>query len=467
MKVKKDEQILADIIGATNLVHPTDPKQNEKLHPFAVIKLHEKGRSVILRRTKREKDTNNPIWCVHHRSLFLIEGVSRQEEIESEYTPTVLEIEIRHKDALNPMKSTILGVAYISMTTVWKSCNEERLEFDLMPASGSSDSSLRNATASSIQNFCVRSSPDDTNNSKVSIRFRVATEFDLEFMGKMNKLERKEERSSRFWFGGIVKKFEEHDSDDEDDEIFQRTSAQLITEANEKAVSMKNVRNFMNHSFRKVEKGKDGVKRMRVKPYPDPTRKEETMYLSKGEIEAEMYKPSTNWTEAGYAGRGDSNSLGTVYLEILKCQDLPNMDIGEGLGNLTDSFACVVFEDSIGKVSSSSLEYFSTSHFSLFQYVVETEVIDDELSPIWLPWTQRAFSFDITHPFSPMFISILDHDFGPSDHDGIGRIAVDLNQFEMGMIYTLQYALYPASNVTERKVCIDDNSTNCHPPVNA
>ena len=467
MKVKKDEQILADIIGATNLVHPTDPKQNEKLHPFAVIKLHEKGRSVILRRTKREKDTNNPIWCVHHRSLFLIEGVSRQEEIESEYTPTVLEIEIRHKDALNPMKSTILGVAYISMTTVWKSCNEERLEFDLMPASGSSDSSLRNATASSIQNFCVRSSPDDTNNSKVSIRFRVATEFDLEFMGKMNKLERKEKYTTALWCEGIVKKFEEHDSDDEDDEIFQRTSAQLITEANEKAVSMKNVMNFMNHSFRKVKKGKDGIKRMRVKPYPDPTRKEETMYLSKGEIEAEMYKPSTNWTEAGYAGRGDSNSLGTVYLEILKCQDLPSMDIGEGLGNLTDSFACVVFEDSIGKVSSSSLEYFSTSHFLLFQYVVETEVIDDELSPIWLPWTQRAFSFDITHPFSPMFISILDHDFGPSDHDGIGRIAVDLNQFEMGMIYTLQYALYPASNVTERKVCIDDNSTNCHPPVNA
>ena len=84
---------------------------------------------------------------------------------------------------------------------------------------------------------------------------------------------------------------------------------------------------------------------------------------------------------------------------------------------------------------------------------METDVIQDDLNPIWLPWTQRAFSFDITYPLSPMFISIIDHDVALSD-DGIGRIAVDLNQFEIGMVYTLQYALYPASNITERKVCI-------------
>ena len=327
MEMKKDEVILADIIGATDLVHPTDPKQNEKLHPFAVIKLHEK----VLRCTDHEKDTNNPIWCVQHQSLFLIEGVSRKED-------ALLEIEVRHKDPLNQLnsKTTLLGVASIHMSTIWETCKEERLELNLMPVSASSEPS----------------SSHNANKSKVSIRFRIATSFDLEFMEKMNKVGGKQKYSTALWCEGIVKKFEEQDSDDEDDEKLQTTSAQLITETNEKSVTMNNVMNFMNHSFRKVKKGKDGVKRMRVKPYPDPRRKGETEYLSKGELAAEIYNPSTNWTEVGYAGRSNSQSLGKVYLEILRCQDLPNLDVGEGFGNLTDSFACVVFEDSMGKFSS-------------------------------------------------------------------------------------------------------------------
>ena len=346
---KRGEQILADIIGATNLEHPTDPKQNEKLHPFAVIKLHEKGRSVLLRRTKREKNTNCPIWCVQHRSLFLINGVERQDVMEADYNPAMLQIEVLHKDALNPLKSTTLGVAYLSMTTVWKNCNEERLELDLRPVSASSNSSLRNATASSIEDYFVQSKDDITNSSKVSIRFRIATKFDLEFMDKMKMtINHKEMYSPALWCEGIIKTHESQDSEGDED-IFYPERAQLVTEANEKAVSVKNVMNFMNHSFKKSKKGSDGVRRMRVKPYPDPSRNEETMYLSKEEFEIAMHQPSTNWTEVGYAGRSDSKSLGKVYLEILRCKDLPNLDIGEGLGNFTDSFVCIVFEDSMGK----------------------------------------------------------------------------------------------------------------------
>ena len=91
------------------------------------------------------------------------------------------------------------------------------------------------------------------------------------------------------------------------------------------------------------------------------------------------------------------------------------------------------------------------AHLYFVTTIVQTEYIDNELNPIWLPWTERAFSFDITHPLSPLFVSVFDYDFGV-DHDGIGRIAIDLNQFEVNMVYTLQYNLYPASNISEREV---------------
>jgi hypothetical protein len=66
-------------------------------------------------------------------------------------------------------------------------------------------------------------------------------------------------------------------------------------------------------------------------------------------------KPSYSWVEAG------SGSLGKLYVEILKCDNLPNMD--SRLGSLevgyTDAFCCIIFEDSI----------------------LNTDVIQDDLNP--------------------------------------------------------------------------------------
>ena len=106
------------------------------------------------------------------------------------------------------------------------------------------------------------------------------------------------------------------------------------------------------------------------------------------------------------------------------------MDAGEALGNKTDAFVCAIYEESL----------------------VQTEVIDDRLSPMWMPWTQRAFCFNMKHPFSQLFISVNDFDLGPSAHDGIGRIAVNLNHFESNVTYTLKYNLHPAANVVAREV---------------
>jgi C2 domain len=115
-------------------------------------------------------------------------------------------------------------------------------------------------------------------------------------------------------------------------------------------------------------------------------------------------------------------------VEVLSCHDLPNMDSGGQLGNLTDSFCCVVFEDSCAM----------------------TNVIDDELSPHWLPWTQRAFCFNLIHPASVLYLAVFDFDLGMGQHDPIGRVAVNVSNLQRDTIHTLKYSLYPSSNVTDR-----------------
>lgn len=56
-------------------------------------------------------------------------------------------------------------------------------------------------------------------------------------------------------------------------------------------------------------------------------------------------KASKQWIEAGSGGR---ERVGKVYVEILGCEDLPNMDsLTLDVRDATDAFACIVFEDAI------------------------------------------------------------------------------------------------------------------------
>lgn len=143
--------------------------------------------------------------------------------------------------------------------------------------------------------------------------------------------------------------------------------------------------------------------------------------MSPQEIHVETRHPSHKWVEAG------SGTLGKLYCEVLACHDLPNVDFGEAVGNVTDSFVCLVYEDTCAM----------------------TDVIDDELSPHWLPWTQRAFCFGMMHPASILYIGVFDYDLGTS-HEPIGRIAVNVSNLQRNTIHTLKYNLYPSSNVTDR-----------------
>ncbi|KAG7350839.1 C2 domain containing protein [Nitzschia inconspicua] len=173
------------------------------------------------------------------------------------------------------------------------------------------------------------------------------------------------------------------------------------------------------------KKEKDGSIKFRVRPGPDPKRLEETEWMTDAALQDEVLKPSLHWTDIGYG------ELAKVYVEILGADGLPNMDTGAFLGNKTDAFVSLLYEDC----------------------TCRTDVIDDCLSPRWLPWSNRAFVLRMNHPSSLLNIAVFDFDAGViDDHDLIGRVSVNLTNLRKDTEYVLSYNLYPSARIGEREI---------------
>jgi hypothetical protein len=173
------------------------------------------------------------------------------------------------------------------------------------------------------------------------------------------------------------------------------------------------------------KKDKEGNKLYRIRPGPDPKRVDKTEWMTDAALQEEVLKPSLHWTDIG------NGELGSVYVEILGCDDLPNMDRGGFLGNKTDAFVNMVYEDS----------------------ACRTDTIDDCLSPRFLPWSNRAFIFHMSHPSSQLFLGVFDFDAGMlDDHDLIGRVSVDLTNLRKDTEYVLSYNICPSSRVGVREI---------------
>lgn len=167
--------------------------------------------------------------------------------------------------------------------------------------------------------------------------------------------------------------------------------------------------------------------------------------MSKAQIDAEAQKPSKSWIQAG------SGSLGKLYFEVIGCNGLPNIDavplpVSGAIFAKTDAYATIIYEDSI----------------------VNTDVIMDTLYPRWLPWTQRAFVFNIMHPSSQLMLAVLDFNGGglvpgnvvPSSLDPvnfaldnpIGRLTIDLSNMRPRTNYTKHFDLVTSALVSQRKM---------------
>jgi len=123
-------------------------------------------------------------------------------------------------------------------------------------------------------------------------------------------------------------------------------------------------------------------------------------------------------------------------VEVIGCDNLPNMDKGGTFGNKTDCLVSVVYEDCFAR----------------------TDVINDCLSPRWLPWSQRAFIFNMMHTSSQIFLGVFDYDSNPlSQHDMCGRVSVNITNFRPNTVYLLRYKLYPVCSF----VCSLDDCIRC------
>jgi hypothetical protein len=175
---------------------------------------------------------------------------------------------------------------------------------------------------------------------------------------------------------------------------------------------------------RKVINGQK-VTFIKVRPYPDPKRETDTEWMTSEKIEEEMMKPSLKWKELG-----SDKGIAKIYLEILGCDGLPNMDTGGVLGNKTDCFVNILFESSQAK----------------------TDVIDDCLSPRWLPWTQRAFIFNMIQSNSDLYLGIFDSDDNALLNDElIGKVTLDVSYLLPGLEYILEFAIYNTSYINKRE----------------
>ena len=82
--------------------------------------------------------------------------------------------------------------------------------------------------------------------------------------------------------------------------------------------------------------------------------------------------------------------------------------------------------------------------------MVQTEVIDDSCSPMWMPWSSRAFVFELNHPSTAIYVGVADYDLGPLEHECIGRAAIDMEKLFPNTMYTLTYRLCESNNLIER-----------------
>lgn len=380
-------KILCEIVGAFR-TETNGTTTGENMKPYCEVSFA----GDIIHTTKTANEAGRcPFWSLSRYSLFVLSATPEQL-FQNHVEFSLFE---KQKDALNltTLTRTKIAAGFILGEEIVQQCNEDLVEIDL------------------YQEKPV---------GNLSLRFRLATPKDIEVVDFLAEKRKKESQSTALNL---------YQSPSNSPNPFlivsSRPTAVFTTEVDETQVAGTSFVNAFSSAFssRTLYDSKTSQTKTKIKPGPDPDRPEETAYMSVDEMKREVMAPSKHWVEAG------TGELGYLYLEILGCTNLPNVDVGEAVGNVTDAFICAVFEDTM----------------------VQTPVIDDELSPKWMPWTQRAFRIGIMHPASMLYIGCFDFDLGIAGHDALGRVSVNISNLQKNTEYVLKYELFPSSNVTDRK----------------
>lgn len=214
-----------------------------------------------------------------------------------------------------------------------------------------------------------------------------------------------------------------------------------------------------NSKFRDVKTVDNTTYYVPIPPNPDyqPPKKQlandanaedRQQWLTKEQLETIIYEPSTSWTVLN--GEGD---FGQLYIEIIQCKDLlyrhkengqsiyPDDSIGKN-----DPFVTIVHEDAI----------------------VSTDALSNCNSPLFMPWSKRAFKFTMKHSHSPVFVGVFDYNdrktglgFGgllsnknikkKRNYNEIGRCAISVQKLKPNVTYNMVYDLYQTTEVQKYK----------------
>jgi hypothetical protein len=322
--------ILCEIVGAQNL-SITEPM--ESLHTFCRVQHENK-----ILHTTNVASGMNPIWTVTSKCLFLLPE-SKLWRSSSKLTVEVYALKYYNMNSSSHDLSDriVLGSVQLDTSTILSHCDGKRLELPLEKSIETNKTHLSRPTCT------------------LAIRFRIAQPSDQQILQLLeSSIEQKQ----------LKKEFLRHILHDQEQQSSKENNhlplANLVTETSETEIVQSGLFNMVNNIFTAstVYDTNSYQELRRVKPHPDPKRPNETDFLSGAEIRKLTYEKSQSWVQAG------SGQLGKLFVEVLACHDLPNLDLGEAVGDYTDSFVCLVYEDTVAM----------------------SDVIDNELSPHWVSW---------------------------------------------------------------------------------
>jgi hypothetical protein len=389
--------VLGELVGARHL--NCFSKDDRRVELYCIVQFGPK----ILHRTKPlmksakliSPSLQDPIWSIKDSPLF-ITSITPNDIGNHKILSVTLWARRRPKSTSIRSKAQVefCGKVRLKVAKVLESCTEERIEFELVDELGRS-----------MQG-------DHENSPKLALRFRVASEADLNFVTAWNHAtDSKETMIPRTILNGTGVVPQEH-----------RKRANLVTELDEGSVPGAKLSSAISSSVTSLPRT-TMTNRVRVKPFPDSEKSASTTFMTPSKIKETAILPSREWVDSG------SGTLGRLYLEVLSCHNLPNVDIGNAIGNKTDTFVAAVYGDAM----------------------VQTCVIDDELNPLWMPWTQRAFVLNMLHPSQVLYLAVCGYKRGLLSHVPIGRVEIDPVNLQRDTVYDLQYSLFRSSHTNDTK----------------
>lgn len=359
---QRSANILLEIVGATAL-----QGLSQSIDTFCIVKVAD----TEIHRTKTISNDFQPIFTCKTKALCLLKNLKEHDKVE---------VQLCRPNKIVPGAFKVIGSTTDLDFKKLVEGNGKRYEF----------------------NICK-----DDNMILLALRFREATAGDILYFSPKEELGLTSSRSLRdnITYNRQLSLNANATKDHASDIDFKNVTKKSILQQHQKLVQS-------DKSSNNNKKEKEVA--YRVFPGPDPDDPANTTFMTLKQMDGFLDEPSREWVEAGW---GD---FGAVYVEILGCDNLPQMDT-KMIDGLTDPFAGIVFEDTF----------------------VRSSVIFDNLNPRWPPWSQRAVKFNISHPSSVIYVGIFDYDeMYLDDHDPIGRVVLHLDTFEPDTVYTLKYALF-------------------------